>query len=278
MPLVYLGIFLLAGSILLLEIALTRVFAIMLWHHLAYMVVSVAMLGFGAAGSLLTARRERRGALPARALAGLAAGYAFATLLALRLASELRVDTLALVAEPANLAALGALYAIVFLPFLCGGGAIGLALTRLAPHVNRLYGADLLRLGGRWCGERPGAGPAGRRRRRDAGGGPGLDLGGLLRPGRSRPRTPAADSALGRLRTGVPGSGRRRSGAGRSSAGLEGPIRAPARNSHGFPGSPTPLVCTVPRPRWRSAPARRRSRFWEGTSGGRTIAVWTCVS
>ena len=35
MPLVYLGIFLLAGSILLLEIALTRVFAIMLWHHLA---------------------------------------------------------------------------------------------------------------------------------------------------------------------------------------------------------------------------------------------------
>jgi hypothetical protein len=144
MPLVYLGIFLLAGSILLLEIALTRVFAIMLWHHLAYMVVAVAMLGFGAAGSLLTARRERSGALPASTLAGLAAGYAFATLLALRLASELRVDTLGLAAEPANLAALGALYAIVFLPFLCGGGAIGLALTRLAPHVNRLYGADLL--------------------------------------------------------------------------------------------------------------------------------------
>jgi hypothetical protein len=141
---VYLGIFLLAGSILLLEIALTRVFAIMLWHHLAYMVVSVAMLGFGAAGSLLTARGERSGPLPARALAGLAAAYALTALLALRLASKLRVDTLSLVAEPANLAALGALYAIVFLPFLCGGGAIGLALTRLAPHVNRLYGADLL--------------------------------------------------------------------------------------------------------------------------------------
>ncbi len=144
MPLVYLGIFLLAGSILLLEIALTRVFAIMLWHHLAYMVVSVAMLGFGAAGSLLTARGERSGALPANALAGLAAGYALTALLALRLASKLRVDTLGLVAEPTNLAALGALYAIVLLPFLSGGGAIGLALTRLAPHVNRLYGADLL--------------------------------------------------------------------------------------------------------------------------------------
>jgi hypothetical protein len=49
----YLGLGLLAGSLLLLEIALTRAFAIMLWHHLAYMVISVAMLGFGVAGSLL---------------------------------------------------------------------------------------------------------------------------------------------------------------------------------------------------------------------------------
>jgi hypothetical protein len=47
---IYLGLFLIAGSILSLEIALTRVFAIMMWHHLAYMVISVAMLGFGAQG------------------------------------------------------------------------------------------------------------------------------------------------------------------------------------------------------------------------------------
>ena len=53
MPLIYLGIFLLAGSILLLEIALTRVFAIMLCQHFAYMVVSVAMLGFAAVSDLI---------------------------------------------------------------------------------------------------------------------------------------------------------------------------------------------------------------------------------
>jgi hypothetical protein len=68
-----------------LEIALTRVFAIMMWHHLAYMVISVAMLGFGAAGSLLVVLGKRLGgSWPARALAWLAAGYGIAVLAAPR--------------------------------------------------------------------------------------------------------------------------------------------------------------------------------------------------
>ncbi len=54
----YPAVFLLALSVILLQIALTRVFAIMLWHHLTYMVVSIALLGFGASGSILTAQRN----------------------------------------------------------------------------------------------------------------------------------------------------------------------------------------------------------------------------
>lgn len=80
--LVYAGVFLLAFSILLFEIALTRVFAILMWHHLTYMVVSIAMLGFGAAGSLLTARKEglRQGGAE-RQLARLAVAYGFSVML-----------------------------------------------------------------------------------------------------------------------------------------------------------------------------------------------------
>jgi hypothetical protein len=142
---IYLGLFLIAGSILSLEIALTRVFAIMMWHHLAYMVISVAMLGFGAAGSLLVVLGKRLGgSWPARALAWLAAGYGLAVLAALGLATQLTVDTVGIWQDKSNLARLGALYTIVFVPFLLGGGTVGLALARLAAHVNRLYGADLL--------------------------------------------------------------------------------------------------------------------------------------
>jgi hypothetical protein len=140
-----LGIFLLAGSVLLLEIALTRVFAIMLWHHLAYMVIAIAMLGFGAAASLLTWRGTRpQPGIPAQALTILAIGFGVTVLLSLFLAARIPVDTLAIWKELPNLLNLGLLYAVVFVPFLLAGGAIGLALSRLAAYVNRLYFFDLL--------------------------------------------------------------------------------------------------------------------------------------
>ena len=141
----YVGIFLLAGAVLLLEVALTRVFAIMLWHHLAYMVIAVAMLGFGAAGSLLTLRGTRPGNdLPGGVLPTLTAGFGIAAVVMLALATRLPIDTLALWTDKANLLRLGLLYALLFLPFLLGGAAIGLLLSRLAGLVNRLYFFDLL--------------------------------------------------------------------------------------------------------------------------------------
>jgi hypothetical protein len=50
-------VFLLAMSILMLEVALTRVFSFIMFHHFTYLVIGVAMLGFGAAGTYLTVRR-----------------------------------------------------------------------------------------------------------------------------------------------------------------------------------------------------------------------------
>ena len=51
-PLFALG--LLSGCLLAFEVLLTRLFSIVLWHHFAYMIISAAMLGYGASG---TARR-----------------------------------------------------------------------------------------------------------------------------------------------------------------------------------------------------------------------------
>jgi len=53
MVLTYLGILLLSSATLLFEITLTRVFSVAQWYHFAFMVVSLALLGFGASGSFL---------------------------------------------------------------------------------------------------------------------------------------------------------------------------------------------------------------------------------
>jgi len=148
---VYLGIGLLAGSILLLEVALTRVFAIMLWHHLSYMVVSVAMLGLGAAGALLTcvdarkpagAQRDDRRTMSWLALSS--ALYGVTVVGALLVATRIPIATLTLLEQPAHLLRLGALYLVIAVPFFFGGAAISLALTHFVSRVGRVYFSDLV--------------------------------------------------------------------------------------------------------------------------------------
>ena len=50
---------LISAGALSYEILLTRLFSIIQWHHFAYMTISLAMLGYGVSGTLLTLFRER---------------------------------------------------------------------------------------------------------------------------------------------------------------------------------------------------------------------------
>lgn len=139
------GIFCLGLSIIMFEIALTRVFAIMMWHHFTYMVISIGLLGFGASGSLLTATGigKKEGAAE-RVLVWTSLGYGVSVVLAFCFTTFVRIDSLKVWEKQENLLALSLIYMIVFVPFLLGGLGIGIALTRFAKSVNRLYFADLV--------------------------------------------------------------------------------------------------------------------------------------
>jgi hypothetical protein len=144
------GIFCLGLSVILFEIALTRVFAIMMWHHFTYMVISIGLLGFGASGSLLTATGIGRDEARAqRALVWTSLAYGISVVLAFCFATFVRIDSLAVWQEPRQFLALFLIYLIIFVPFFFGGLGIGIALTRHVQHVNRLYCGDLV---GSACG------------------------------------------------------------------------------------------------------------------------------
>ncbi len=51
----FFAVFLLSVAVLVLEVLQMRFYSLAIWHHLAYMVITVALLGFGAAGSILYA-------------------------------------------------------------------------------------------------------------------------------------------------------------------------------------------------------------------------------
>jgi hypothetical protein len=50
------------------QVILVRAFSIGQWHHFAYMVISIALLGFGASGTLLAALEWKRANTAARFL------------------------------------------------------------------------------------------------------------------------------------------------------------------------------------------------------------------
>ena len=139
------GIFFLALSVILFEIALTRVFAIMMWHHFTYMVISIGLLGFGASGSLLTALRasEQKGDAH-RPLAICSLAYGISVIAAFFTATRIQPDSLAIWQDKSNFLLLSLIYLVIGVPFLLGGYGIGLALTRFVKDVNRLYFADLV--------------------------------------------------------------------------------------------------------------------------------------
>src|SRR5215207_10769869 len=128
------GILLLSAATLALEITLTRVFAVAQWHHYAFMIVSVALLGFGASGTFLVLAGHRLASrseeLPSAvgALALLFAVTAMASNLAVNVVP---FDAFRIGFEARQVGYLVGLIIALSAPFFASGSAIGLALSRL---------------------------------------------------------------------------------------------------------------------------------------------------
>jgi hypothetical protein len=135
----------LAASIFLLEVLLTRIFSVILYHHFAFVAVSTGMLGLATAGVRVALSPERF--LPENAMrdAGRAAlAYGAATLVV--------VSALTQVGLSPNYTWLRALaiplvYAVTAVPFYFGGLAITLILTHHRHQFARLYAIDLASAG-----------------------------------------------------------------------------------------------------------------------------------
>ncbi|MDD9967605.1 MAG: hypothetical protein OXR73_15320 [Myxococcales bacterium] len=141
----FVGIAAAAAAVIVLEIGLTRLFSYTIWYHFAYLTISVALLGFGASGSLLAAfpvLRRREGLLSQIALLA-----QLGVLACLIVISQLPLDPLKLGSDPEQLARVVIYYGVVAWPFLMGGFLVAIPLDRHAEVVGKLYFWDLLGAG-----------------------------------------------------------------------------------------------------------------------------------
>jgi hypothetical protein len=139
---IYVGVFLLALATLLLEVLLTRITSVIAWYHLAFFVISLAMLGMTAGAVLVFVRRERfeDADVPAR-LGQSALAFALAIPASALIALALPLESVGDLMTFVGLVLVGAALAT---PFVFTGIALTLALTRAGLSPGVAYGVDLI--------------------------------------------------------------------------------------------------------------------------------------
>ena len=135
--------FLSAGA-LAFEVVLIRLFAIAQWHHFAFMVISLALLGYGASGTLIALAGTRLLRSYRMIFALAAGGFGVTVPLSFALAQLVPFNALEAIWDPRQIGYLTALYLVLSVPFFLAASAIGLALTAEARDSGRIYAADLI--------------------------------------------------------------------------------------------------------------------------------------
>jgi hypothetical protein len=132
------GLALISAAALIFEITLTRLFAIQQFHHFAFVVVSLAVLGFAASGLLLSLQSS----LPR--LTWLAGGFSFFVILAYLIINNLPFDSYSIAWDPKQIWILALYFSAAGLPFLFAGWAIGAALNEARENAYQPYAANLI--------------------------------------------------------------------------------------------------------------------------------------
>jgi len=138
------AIFIISASVLAYEIALMRIFSITHWHHLAYMVISVALLGFGASGTFLSLFQKsiRKHAHFFLLLFSLL--FSVSLIVCLSWSQTVPFNLFLLIRDWHQFLNLLLYYLVFFIPFFFGATCIGIAFLKFGRQIGAVYGANLL--------------------------------------------------------------------------------------------------------------------------------------
>jgi hypothetical protein len=138
---------LIAMSVLLVQVVLSRLFASIMTYYYAFMLISLAMLGL-ASGSLLIQMMPRVFTAERFSLQAMICGAAMGmfgivgTLAVLAIYPHTNVGSLAF--TPSQFWPLAGMFWCLFPFFLCGGLVVAMVFARYRAHFNLLYAVDLV--------------------------------------------------------------------------------------------------------------------------------------
>jgi spermidine synthase len=134
---------LVSAAVIAMQLALVRSLSIASYYHFVYLVISTALLGFGASGTLLALLPGSSARYRGLALVALLA-FAATSSWALRAALAVPLDLYYLLYSLREAARLWMTTLILFLPFFAGGLFIGAVLRERRNRAGATYAANLL--------------------------------------------------------------------------------------------------------------------------------------
>src|SRR6202790_4139151 len=136
------GLGLTSFGALLLELALTRLFSVVLFYHFAFLAISIALLGLGSGGVFAYLGKNWFGRFQTRSLlAWLCVSNALVVPVVLEIVLHVPVS---LTLSRVNFLRLTAIYLASAVPFFVTGLEFSILFARESRHISRLYGADLM--------------------------------------------------------------------------------------------------------------------------------------
>ena len=142
-------VFLVSAAAIAYEILLVRLLSIIQWHHFAWMIISLALLGYGISGTVIALARRWLEPRFDLAFSTSALLFSISLVTCFLLGQMLPFNALEIVWNPRQFIYLGLLYLVFMVPFVFAASCIGLAFTCRSQQVGNIYFADLVGAG---CG------------------------------------------------------------------------------------------------------------------------------
>ena len=141
-----LAVSILSAAIVSYEIQLMHFFTIVQWHHFAYMVISIALLGFGASGTVISIFRKWMLQRKDFLLPFLMISSGLLMTITIRASRNefFLFDSYTLFVDRSQFSRLLGTYFLFFLPFFSGALAIGLIFVKKVSDIGTFYFSDLL--------------------------------------------------------------------------------------------------------------------------------------
>ena len=126
----YLGLFFISLSTLLQEFTLTRVLSVSLWYHFAFMIISVALLGFGVSGVVYSLNKKLKLIVTDKLLTVLSMCYGISIVVSFLIMNLVPFDPFSLFTDSMQFIYLPLYYLLITTPFFFAGLVISILLTK----------------------------------------------------------------------------------------------------------------------------------------------------